>query len=563
MLDAPLGLRLVALLSLLLLTSPSVAVSETLEGTVFVDADGDGVRGPGEEGRSGVRISNGREIVLTDAEGRYRLPAQGAGFAVVTCPADARCAQPFSRGSGDFALRPAQPAGDFFFVQVSDIHAYENPIDLAAMLRLDQKPWWMPRAVAGWLGLKAIERMRFEESREEIVAALRRVVSRHQDVEDAWDVEVVLAYLELAAHPASGVVRPGIEIPAALAEVGRLKPEIVLNTGDLILEGNDFPANTVEGWFDHYAQVARESGLPLLESIGNNDVGGTGNDTFTSADPRFGKAMFRERLGPTHYSFEYGRFHFTSIDTHRPEPTEDGLPGDPDGPWTFLEMDSSVRDWLDADLALAAASGKTLVALNHEPFYVDPRWEYIPDDYHAQDEGLFARHGVRYSLTGHMHRNGFRAASPEDPVTRITTGALSGFRWALPVEIDNRGYRLFHTRGGELYSAWKRTGEGVLAFIDPRGAAAAHPASRAAQDPGQLTGRVDLVAVAVDVDRPFTSVTLALDGQELALERWGEFFVNAVFEAAAVQASGSELVLRGVRADGSVEQTTLEVAAAR
>ncbi|UCG33399.1 MAG: calcineurin-like phosphoesterase family protein [Phycisphaerales bacterium] len=43
-------------------------------GVVYHDRDGDGLRDPDESGLPGVGVSNGRDVVRTDAEGRYRLP---------------------------------------------------------------------------------------------------------------------------------------------------------------------------------------------------------------------------------------------------------------------------------------------------------------------------------------------------------------------------------------------------------------------------------------------------------------------------------------------------------
>lgn len=51
----------------------SDASLQTARGVVFVDADGDGVLDEGERGLPGVRVSNGREIVLTDEGGRYAI----------------------------------------------------------------------------------------------------------------------------------------------------------------------------------------------------------------------------------------------------------------------------------------------------------------------------------------------------------------------------------------------------------------------------------------------------------------------------------------------------------
>ncbi|MBA3889259.1 MAG: hypothetical protein H0X64_01905 [Gemmatimonadaceae bacterium] len=43
-------------------------------GVVFRDTDGDGRRGPGEEGAAGIMVRRGDDVVSTDGEGRFRLP---------------------------------------------------------------------------------------------------------------------------------------------------------------------------------------------------------------------------------------------------------------------------------------------------------------------------------------------------------------------------------------------------------------------------------------------------------------------------------------------------------
>lgn len=58
-----------------------------LRGTVFVDRDRDSVKDKGERGISGVRVSNGRDVVTTDARGAYALPAFDRMTAFVTQPA--------------------------------------------------------------------------------------------------------------------------------------------------------------------------------------------------------------------------------------------------------------------------------------------------------------------------------------------------------------------------------------------------------------------------------------------------------------------------------------------
>ena len=126
-------------------------------GVVFDDVNASGVLDAGERGRAGIAVTNGRDVVITGVDGRYELVQQGAGFIAVTCPADGRCPVWFRRGGGDFAVVPEPVVRDFFFVHVSDIHAYPKVEDLAALLPAGGLPWWLPRNLVGWLLLFGIE----------------------------------------------------------------------------------------------------------------------------------------------------------------------------------------------------------------------------------------------------------------------------------------------------------------------------------------------------------------------------------------------------------------------
>src|ERR1700676_3861334 len=46
----------------------------TVTGVVFEDRSGSGRREPGDPGIPGVLVSNGRDVVKTDRDGRYALP---------------------------------------------------------------------------------------------------------------------------------------------------------------------------------------------------------------------------------------------------------------------------------------------------------------------------------------------------------------------------------------------------------------------------------------------------------------------------------------------------------
>lgn len=63
------------------------AAAQTPGGTVFEDGNGNGVRDAGEPGVAGVAVSNGREVVRTDGQGRYALPMPAGETVFVVQPA--------------------------------------------------------------------------------------------------------------------------------------------------------------------------------------------------------------------------------------------------------------------------------------------------------------------------------------------------------------------------------------------------------------------------------------------------------------------------------------------
>ncbi len=73
-----------ALLLLVWRTAAHPGVRPWAAGVVFLDDNGDGRRGVGEAGIAGVGVSDGRHISVTDALGRYALPArEDATFFVI------------------------------------------------------------------------------------------------------------------------------------------------------------------------------------------------------------------------------------------------------------------------------------------------------------------------------------------------------------------------------------------------------------------------------------------------------------------------------------------------
>ncbi|SDY95853.1 Calcineurin-like phosphoesterase [Lysobacter sp. yr284] len=97
----------VCILALSLSVAMPAALAQPLPcdgGTVFEDRNGNGRRDPGEPGLAGQRVSDGRSIVLTDAQGRYVLPLRERSSQFLIKPAGYRLAARADSGLPDYWL---------------------------------------------------------------------------------------------------------------------------------------------------------------------------------------------------------------------------------------------------------------------------------------------------------------------------------------------------------------------------------------------------------------------------------------------------------------------------
>jgi 3',5'-cyclic AMP phosphodiesterase CpdA len=498
----------------LALAAPATGRAE-LVGIVFVDANANGARDPGEVGRPDVAVTNGREVVRTDAQGAYRLPER-EGFVYLTRPDGFRCDTWYRSGAGGFALVPEHGQDEFFFIQVSDPHVYDRKSDFRETSR--PVPWWVPQFVVDWLTVRQLH----QTYADDVIDRLREAVSPRVDSSELGDVDALRAYQAEFARDESELGDVIRATRAAMAEVKALRPAFVISTGDLVLESNTGSAEAIERWFNFYRELTAD-GVDRYQTIGNNEIAGSENPDFSPTDPRYGKYFFEQHFGPTYYSFDRGPFHFVALDTHRFTPGDDGAET-----WDINRMEADVAAWLDADLA--AHADRVLVVLNHEPFHFDDAWPFEQDSSQtADDEGLFEKHSVSWVLTGHTHFNSFKPGEP----AHITTGALSGQRWVLPPAVHERGYRLFYARDRRLFSGWKQTGQILLAR------------SEGTRVPGQV------VLVAADRAGPFPSLRVERGGTPLEVERWGDYFARVRVDG------GGTLVVTATRTDRSTERAEM------
>ena len=474
-------------LCFLLCFSPSAIGDVT--GRVFYSDSGAGV--------PHVAVSNGRDIAITDEQGHYVLPEYGT-FVYLTRTAHVDPETWFKTRSEsvvDFEVdQPTNYPQSTFFIQISDTHVYDRKSDFIEFSS-PSVPWFIPDFLVPWITINLLEK----NYGDDVVDKLKKALTSngYSGELDAMSAsEVYSAYAE-AQYAEQGIFEPlDSQIRAALREIDGLEPDFVINTGDLVLESNDGSPEAIDRWFRYYAELTKDLPMKLYNTIGNNEIAGTGREDFTSRDKRFGKFFFRHYLGPTHFSFDRSGYHFIALDTHSPDPQEDN----PDY-WNFGKMTPNIQQWFENELKIH--TDKTIVVLNHEPFHFDEGWPF-ENDQHVDDLGMFGKYGVDYVLSGHTH---YKSAMMIDGVHHLTAGALSGMRWVLPASIHERGYRLFQGFEAELYSAWKQTGKRFIGLAEPQPA----DSSR-------------LIIAAVDSSAAFKQVRLFAGEEELKVNVLSDYF---------------------------------------
>ena len=130
------------ILALTALGRPAAA-QPNLTGTVFVDRNANGARDAGEPGLAGVSVSDQNVVVVTGADGSFRIThSVGSGVLFVSVPEGYRAVGSFWRTADSasaekgfaFALAPAPAPAEFLFIHASDTHI--SPATVARTRRL-------------------------------------------------------------------------------------------------------------------------------------------------------------------------------------------------------------------------------------------------------------------------------------------------------------------------------------------------------------------------------------------------------------------------------------------
>jgi 3',5'-cyclic AMP phosphodiesterase CpdA len=228
----------------------SVSAQSFVTGTVYEDLNRNGRRDKKEKGIAGIAVSNGTDVSLTDASGKYRLPASDDFIVFVVKPAGYRTAldefnlpQSYYRhkpdGSPDSFYKGVEPTGTLPASVDFALYGYDESEAFTALLFGDTQPY----------------------NEQELEYLKRGIIAESQKIQG-------LAF--------------GITL------------------GDLVGDRLDLHLP--------YKQAICQTGIPWYNVMGNHDM------NYDAKEDRFSDESFESCFGPNNYAFNYGKAHFIVLD---------------------------------------------------------------------------------------------------------------------------------------------------------------------------------------------------------------------------------------------------------
>jgi 3',5'-cyclic-AMP phosphodiesterase len=256
----------------------------------------------------------------------------------------------------------------------------------------------------------------------------------------------------------------------AFRKAATMRADFAIQGGDHVFDSLGVDRKRADSLFDLYAQTEQSLGLKVHHTIGNHDQFGLFTKSGVEANsPGYGKQLFKERLGPTYYSFDSKGYHFVVLDTV--QPTEDRN-------WE-ARIDAPQLGWLAADLA-KLESHTPIVVTGHVPLvtafnaYTAPEATggsgTTPRSAHPQLSvanayevlPILEKYNVLAVLQGHTHIN---EVVNYHGIEYITSGAVCGNWWHGTRMGTPEGFTVVSLREGKLTHRYETYG---FKTIDPQ-----------------------------------------------------------------------------------------------
>jgi len=228
-----------------LLFASGLAAQQTATGVVFEDTNANGTRDAGERGVAGVAVSNGRDVVVTDSEGRYEIEIDDDTIIFITKPAN--YAVPLDEHNLPQFYYIHKPAGSpaYYYPGVPPTGDLPDSVDFAL---IPQEPKTNFRAV--------------------FLADMQPQTEQELD------------YLRQTLFP----------------ELAGQNFAFGVNLGDIMFDNLEV--------FDPYKEILKAVGVPFYHTIGNHDLNFDAPDNSTKGETfqsHFGPLNFSWQEGDVHF----------------------------------------------------------------------------------------------------------------------------------------------------------------------------------------------------------------------------------------------------------------------
>lgn len=218
------------------------------------------------------------------------------------------------------------------------------------------------------------------------------------------------------------------------AWIAEQRPDLVIHTGDLTVDGAD-----VEADLQHCALLMRGLGVRFLAVPGNHDVGDPGHPQQPVTDQRV--ARWRAHIGPDRWCEDVEGFRLIGFDAL--------LLG------SGIGEEAAQDTWLEA--AMNGADGRQIAWFLHRPLFLDSPeegdtgyWSVKPGP-RARLMALVRQHRVILVASGHLHKSRMLTHDRTRYVWAPASSFLVGAQIQPPMPGEKRlGAVLYELEGGAL-----------------------------------------------------------------------------------------------------------------
>lgn len=224
----------------------------------------------------------------------------------------------------------------------------------------------------------------------------------------------------------------------SIEEINLLNPDFVIITGDLVF-GQLYPFEYSVEYRKCY-KILQEFDVPTFLCPGNHDgYIQTGQDGFK---------LWKKFIGPLYYSFDYGKYHFTSVNSYDwPAPSRWAISYAP-LQWGGHIQEEQIR-WIEKDLKNSAGAKARFIMLHHNPLWDTKNDSLLKNgNYTGRKEllGLIEKYDVSAVFDGHVHYDNVTVKGGTLYITTTTCAS------DLSADDAYWGYRLIDVNSGKITS---------------------------------------------------------------------------------------------------------------